>query len=696
MQKQHPKLRGFAQHGVVFTIEPTDDGHNAGGRCPFCGGEGKFWVNVENGLWDCKVCATSGNFEKFMRLIARKNCKKDAKCRQALMKLAKDRGLPLAAFSDWQVGWNGREFTIPACGNVRGLTSDIRRYQIGNKPMSTAGGKSSLIIPRKHYGSKRVWAVEGEWDGMAWWEMLKAIGMEEDVYALAGVGNFPKGCVDLFLDKDVVILFDNDEPAVRGTERTWRMIEPQATSVKRLEWPDGLNDGYDLRDLYRKFAGKPKKMFDWVLDRVTDAPLTRDVSDGNITDSRQVPGKDVLDGKGMKPATVLREYKKWMYIWDPMILDVMFGSIFANRIEADPLWMFFVSPPGGSKSEYLRTLFAAPKILAVTSITPHALISGANFAGSGDPSLIPKAIGKTMVVKDFTAILSMNSIARDEIFGILRDAYDGQIEKRFGNGVVRSYVGTFGIVAGVTPAIESYSNMSSVLGERFIRIRIGTKGKVGAGEEEIKQSIANLTSEGEMRKGLTEVATKVLKRPITRAEYPHIPQEFATKVMHLSQWIARLRGVVNRERYTQQVVSKPTAEVGTRLAKQLCVLALGIGIYHFETELTDRTYQIIARVARDTIPNRTEEVIKQMYIRGGVEGGEYITTSQIGEWARFPTDTTRPVLQDLDMLHIVRKKPGVHGHWALSDAMLRLMNGLGLYDQETEWAKAHKNRSRKR
>jgi len=56
-------------------------------------------------------------------------------------------------------------------------------------------------------------------------------------------------------------------------------------------------------------------------------------------------------------------------------------------------------------------------------------------------------------------------IARDEIFGTLRDAYDGKITKRFANGIVRAYQSTFGLVAGVTPAIESFVVTHAMLGE---------------------------------------------------------------------------------------------------------------------------------------------------------------------------------------------------------------------------------------
>src|ERR1017187_6367652 len=31
--------------------------------CPICGKAGKFYMNVNNGMWDCKVCGRTGNLK---------------------------------------------------------------------------------------------------------------------------------------------------------------------------------------------------------------------------------------------------------------------------------------------------------------------------------------------------------------------------------------------------------------------------------------------------------------------------------------------------------------------------------------------------------------------------------------------------------------------------------------------------------
>jgi ribosomal protein L37AE/L43A len=47
-------LRPYLFHGLDLEWEGRDQ---AVGECPFCGKEGKFYVALETGKWDCKVCA---------------------------------------------------------------------------------------------------------------------------------------------------------------------------------------------------------------------------------------------------------------------------------------------------------------------------------------------------------------------------------------------------------------------------------------------------------------------------------------------------------------------------------------------------------------------------------------------------------------------------------------------------------------
>src|SRR3990167_6593762 len=186
------------------------------------------------------------------------------------------------------------------------------------------------------------------------------------------------------------------------------------------------------------------------------------------------------------------------------------------------------------------SLAMSPKVHAVTGLTPHSLISGAPMRGGKDPSLLPELDGKVLAIKDFTTILTMHYSVRDEIFGTLRDVYDGTTEKIFGNGVKRSYKVHFGIIAGVTPAIETFNIVHSSLGERFLKFRITGNWDHLSEDQKIEKALGNLGKEIQMRDELGEAAARYISF-IKMEKIPKIPLDYKGKLIALAKFGARLR-----------------------------------------------------------------------------------------------------------------------------------------------------------
>src|SRR5262249_36930826 len=152
--------------------------------------------------------------------------------------------------------------------------------------------------------------------------------------------------------------------------------------------------------------------------------------------------------------------------------------------------------------------------------------------------LLPQLDGKTLVIKDFTTILSMNPLARDEVFGILRDAYDGHASKHFGTGR-REYKSKFNLLAGVTNAIESAWHLSS-LGERFLCFNMPVNHR-----EQADRASKNVNNETTMRREIQEAAAGVLNNLPTIV--PSIPEPIRQKTLTLAYLLARLRTYVARD-----------------------------------------------------------------------------------------------------------------------------------------------------
>ncbi|MCH6574633.1 MAG: DUF2877 domain-containing protein [Bacteroidetes bacterium] len=131
-------------------------------------------------------------------------------------------------------------------------------------------------------------------------------------------------------------------------------------------------------------------------------------------------------------------------------------------------------------------------------------------AGGGDPSLIPKLNGKVLVIKDFTTILGMHQGSKEEIFSQLRDVYDGSFDKQYGNGIRMIYKSKFGILAGVTPAIDGQASLHASMGERFLKFRTDKDLSPVSEEERILKAMSNINQETGMRRELQHASEAFL------------------------------------------------------------------------------------------------------------------------------------------------------------------------------------------
>ncbi len=366
-------------------------------------------------------------------------------------------------------------------------------------------------------------------------------------------------------------------------------------------------------------------------------------------------------------------FKKWLQNTDPDLLDVVFGAVLAHRLDGDPVWLFIVGAPGDGKTECLRALSQHPDIYTLSTLTPGALISGYITDGP-DPSLLPKIDGKILVVKDFTAVLEMPNEARSEVLGILRDAYDGEACKVFGTGETKRYQSRFGLVAAVTPVIDSYWGVSAQLGERFLRFRLPPMGR----KAKVRRALSNSNNERGMRIELSEAALGVLSQT---PEPPEIPAGIEERLIALADFVALCRSEVSRDR--QNVIKYiPAPEVGTRVGKALKKLCMGIAMARGLAGVGDDVYRIVARIATDTMPSMRARFIEVLW-RLRVN---YEPTATIADKAEVPTDTAKVWLDDLRLLGIVRREGGPRpGYtWNLRDDFQDTIEQAGLWT-ETAW-----------
>ncbi|TXH09895.1 MAG: hypothetical protein E6R03_16050 [Hyphomicrobiaceae bacterium] len=710
--KSNP-LHLFEAHGIVFS-HFTDT--QAVGACPWTGKDGKFYVNKTSGLWDSKTAGKSGNPQEFLRQMADLYAKHFVGKRAET--LALDRGIPVEAFESFHVGWNGRYYTIPSYA-PDGTVTDIRFYSLGGKMRSTPGARAGLVGVHtlRVDTTGVVYVCEGEWDAMAWAYTLTTLGRTGAVIGVPGSSTFKPDWAFALRGKRIFAMYDADDAGRDGLRIVAERCANTAASIAGLEWPDDTPQGWDVRDevkraikadtlpaLVKTLMGRfaPIVMAKGMKPKAK-APLPADPDrpgvSGNTDPEAPSLGKPSRWTTAPTLADVERTFRKWLYLDSMDALHVMLATVVSQTIDGAPIWVFLVAPPGGSKTEHLNSLSWVQQVYMTSSLTPHSLISGANYKNNEDPSLIPRLDGKVMVIKDFTAILGMRDADKEEIFSILRDAYDGHCGKVFGNGIERAYQSRFTILGAVTPAIYTLSGNHAALGERFLKFTLGDNIEHKAEDDIVRRAITNINRETSMRDELADAVNAYLTRTVRTATVPTLDDAMVTRIIALSKFGARMRGTVTRDTYRHEIMtSRPSAEVGSRLGVQMAKLGQSLAMVRGAPAVGMREYALLKKVMLDTIPQRLEDMVRCI-VRASPHAEAWVRYDDVMAMTRYPLATVKRLIQDLHVLGVVhRRMDAGRATWALSPYMRGTIAAAGLYttDQERNRRSSAPLRARRR
>lgn len=361
-------------------------------------------------------------------------------------------------------------------------------------------------------------------------------------------------------------------------------------------------------------------------------------------------------------ATTLEEVKavfnKWLYLEDKNIVDVVLATIVSNRMPTENVWLLITAASGSAKTEILRAL-ESDEIYQISTLTGQTLVSGYR-KHKKDPSLLPHLNNKTLVIKDFTSVLSLNGDDRAKVFADLRDSYDGSFAKGFGNEAeVARYNVKFGILGGVTPEIDKFHSLTNVLGERFIKYRpiLTKEGRRGA----IEKARQNRGQEKEMRSEIKEACSKFLKS-IDATKTIETSLEAQIKIESFAEWVALLRTEVSRDGYTKEINYLPEVEVGTRLVKQLTTIGMGLALIRGKSEITGEELTVLSKIARDTLSSKRLLLFETLF-----KENNYLSTQDYSDLTNLPTITCERLLEDFRLLGIVDRQGSQKFNWKIQE-----------------------------
>jgi hypothetical protein len=366
---------------------------------------------------------------------------------------------------------------------------------------------------------------------------------------------------------------------------------------------------------------------------------------------------------------VLDAFQELLLLPDQSAVLIALASVVANYADGDPVWPLLVGPPGCGKSEIVTGMVDAPKLWALSSLTPQTLLSG--FERKDKPASLLLQIGTfgILAFKDLTTVLTMHREARAQIIGQLREVADGKTEKSFGNGLRLEWQGKLGFLAGVTPVIDEQHSFLAVMGERFCLFRMPPVSRTKLA----RRSLATRGHEPELRKRI-RAHTGAFLTGFQNCGRLDLPERLHEPLVRLSDIVTRARTGVARDGYGREMLYLPEPEAPTRLTKQLAQLGaalLAIGVD--ETE----TLRLLRKVGWDSVPAVRTTLAKSLR-----HAQEPLTLAQIQEVTGLPDKTVARAAEDLVALKLATRTK-VAGKWHLSQTQIALDYWISEHAPET-------------
>jgi hypothetical protein len=342
-------------------------------------------------------------------------------------------------------------------------------------------------------------------------------------------------------------------------------------------------------------------------------------------------------GRSYTLTEVIKVFHKWLLLRDDSPIYVTLGTVAANLLPGDPVWLGIIAPPSSAKTEILNSLLRLPYVEPAAMLSQAALLSGTpkkQRASGASGGLLAK-IGEfgILVMKDFGSILSMRPEAKAEIIQALREIYDGTWTRHFGTDGGKSlpWAGKLGLIFGATEAYDDHHAVIGSLGDRFLLYRL--RSSYGGQLKKAFDHTGETTKA--MREELAAAVAGLFARPL--GVPPPLTEDEFERLDKVVSLAVRLRAHVNRNRYSREIESIHGAEGPGRIGLCLERLLAGITVIGLDRNEAMRLVEDIALDSTPPIRRHAFEALTDKPTK----------TRDIAKGLKLPTTTTRRALEEL-------------------------------------------------
>jgi hypothetical protein len=355
---------------------------------------------------------------------------------------------------------------------------------------------------------------------------------------------------------------------------------------------------------------------------------------------------------------VLESFERWLILPSRNPVYAVLGTVAANLLPGDPVWLGLIGPPSSAKTEILNSISMLPYVYQAATLTPAALLSGVPKKQHHKTAVggLLRQINTFGIIslKDFGSILSMRPDAKAEVLAALREIYDGAWTRLLGSdgGRVLSWRGKVGLAFGCTGVIDGYYSVISAMGDRFLLSRLAPCGG------QFKRALQHKgVATAQMRKELAEAVAHLFAD--VRPEPRQLSNEEFERLDRVVSLVVRLRGAVERDRASREVEAVLGAEGTARLGLTLERLLAGLDTLGLDRAIA---LDVVEGIGMDSVPptrRRAYEFLRDIAPADA-------ETTDVAKHMGLPTNTVRRALEDLAAYGLVERTgqgPGKPDLW---------------------------------
>ncbi len=344
-----------------------------------------------------------------------------------------------------------------------------------------------------------------------------------------------------------------------------------------------------------------------------------------------------------------------------LILAVAASSGFNNQLM---LWLLLVGVPSSGKTDLVRLVRDSGITYSLDNLTQNAFVSGERASETNKVhDLLPILDKKCLVIKDWTAILSLNEEMTRKLLGELVGIYDKEYSKFSSRRGNVTYTSIFSQLGCITPAtLNRHTTYMNLIGPRFMSYTMpGTT----ATDEGI--SYENIFS-GQNRMALEETARVYVSSYLDQL----VSQKFninplkdgtknylkvAAKLMSNCRGVVIIQASTFRSESGEDVKSYDILDVQIeepwRAVQQLISLANYLAFVVGKNTIEADELAIIKDVVISSMPADRSQALRMIKNQAGV-----VTAKQLAEVSDRSVKTTRRLLEELHALQVLEKEKG--------------------------------------